>query len=139
MSGQLLGALVFVPKDIVLERCAVDGQLRSQVGSSANSLKVLATIVRHEGLLGFFRAYLPHQYVFVPFNGLTFTFLGMGKDAGSQAGLPTSSVAFSVANTLWSGALAAWLTTPLDLVKTRLQVYNPHYVPHYHLLRYHDK
>ena len=65
--AELVGSMVFVPKDIVVERCAIDGQLASQVGSSANSLKVLSTIIKHEGASGFFRAFLPHQYVFIPF------------------------------------------------------------------------
>ena len=30
-------------------------------------------IVRHEGVLGLYRAYIIHQFVWAPFNGLYFT------------------------------------------------------------------
>ena len=122
MAGQLVGSLVFVPKDIVVERCAIDGQLTSQVGSSASSLRVLATIAKHEGAAGFFRAFLPHQYVFIPFNGLTMTLAGKGREAGAAVGLDPSAPTFGVANTFASAAAAALATTPIDVVKTRIQV-----------------
>lgn len=69
-TAQLVASLAYVPRDVIVERCAIDGQLKSQVGSSANSVQVFATIIRHEGVLGFYRAYVTHQAVFVPFNGL---------------------------------------------------------------------
>lgn len=34
--------------------------------------------MRTEGLAGFYRAYVPHQFVWIPFNGLMLTFLGDG-------------------------------------------------------------
>lgn len=47
---------------------------------------------------------------------------GKGREAGAEAGLPTSSISFGVANTALSASAAAWLTTPIDVIKTRLQV-----------------
>ena len=68
-------------------------------------------------------AFLPHQYVYVPFNGLVLTFAGQGKAFAPTLGVrDTSAPAFGVLNTLISAAAAAWLTTPIDVVKTRLQV-----------------
>ena len=121
-AGQLISSLAYVPRDVIVERCAIDGQLSKQVGSSASSVKVLATIIRHEGLWGFYRAYLPHQIVWIPFNGLMMTFMGRGRDMGTAIGADTSSVGFGVLNTFISSSAAALLTTPIDVVKTRLQV-----------------
>ena len=61
--AQLISSLAYVPRDVVIERCAIDGQLKSQVGSAANSAQVLRTIWRTERLAGFYRAYIPHQLV----------------------------------------------------------------------------
>ena len=38
MNAQLLASVAYVPRDIVVERCAIDGQLSKQVGSTASSL-----------------------------------------------------------------------------------------------------
>ena len=122
MAGQLVSSLAYVPRDVIVERCAVDGQLAKQVGSSGSSAQVLATIMRTEGFGGFYRAYMPHQFVWIPFNGLMLTFLGKGKEAGDAAGFSTATLSFGVVNTLCSASAAAWLTTPIDVVKTRLQV-----------------
>ena len=37
MNAQLLASIAYIPRDIVVERCAIDGQLKSQVGSTASS------------------------------------------------------------------------------------------------------
>lgn len=52
----------------------------------------------------------------------SFLFLGQAKAVGRALGAQTDRPAFSVAASGAAGAAAAWLTTPLDVVKTRLQV-----------------
>ena len=121
-AGQLVASLAYVPRDVIVERCAIDGQLAKQVGSSSSSSTVLGTIMRAEGLLGFYRAYVPHQFLWIPCNGLMLAFVGKGKDLGVAAGMQTSTVSFGVLNTLSSASAAAWLTTPIDVIKTRLQI-----------------
>ena len=37
MNAQLLSSIAYVPRDIVIERCAIDGQLSKQVGSESES------------------------------------------------------------------------------------------------------
>lgn len=122
MNAQLLASIAYVPRDIVVERCAIDGQLKSQVGSTASSIAALQTIFSAEGLRGFFRAFLPHQMVWVPFNGLFFAALGKCKDAEAALGIDSSSYGVNVANTFMSAAFAAVATNPIDVIKTRLQV-----------------
>jgi hypothetical protein len=121
-AGQLVASLAYVPRDVIVERCAIDGQLAKQVGSSSSSSTVLGTIMRAEGLRGFYRAYVPHQFLWIPCNGLMLAFVGKGKDLGVAAGMQTSTVSFGVLNTLSSASAAAWLTTPIDVIKTRLQI-----------------
>ena len=124
MMAQLVSSFAYVPRDIIIERCAIDGQLKSQVGSTGSSLAALRTIIGHESLMGFYRAYLPHQFVWVPFNGLFFTFLGkLQSFEESYAGIDSSkSYLLGVANTFLAAAGASIMTNPIDVVKTRLQV-----------------
>ena len=40
-AAQLVSSFAYVPRDIILERCAIDGQLKTQVGSTSSSLAAL--------------------------------------------------------------------------------------------------
>ncbi|EOD33103.1 hypothetical protein EMIHUDRAFT_460467 [Emiliania huxleyi CCMP1516] len=123
MNAQLLASIAYIPRDIVVERCAIDGQLKSQVGSTASSAAALRTILSAEGLAGFYRAFLPHQLVWVPFNGIFFAALGKLKEAEAALGVKTEErYLLGVANTFASAGVAAAATNPIDVVKTRLQV-----------------
>lgn len=122
MNAQLLASIAYVPRDVIVERCAIDGQLKSQAGSTANSAAALRTIFVGEGLSGFFRAFVPHQLVWVPFNGIFFAALGKCNDLEKAAGIDTRSYALGVFNTFASAAFAAVCTNPIDVIKTRLQV-----------------
>lgn len=120
--AQLISSLAYVPRDVVVERCAIDGQLKSQIGSAGTSAQVLRTIWQTERFAGFYRAYLPHQLVWIPYNGLFFSALGKVTEFEQSYGIDTSSYWLGVANTFCCGAAAGWATTPIDVVKTRLQV-----------------
>mmetsp|Transcript_33620 Transcript_33620/g.106743 ORF Transcript_33620/g.106743 Transcript_33620/m.106743 type:complete len:289 (-) Transcript_33620:99-965(-) len=121
-SAQLIGSLAYVPRDIIIERCAIDGQLKTQVGSCQSSLHALRTMLAHEGLWGFYRAYVPHQFVWIPYNGLFFALLGKLEALEARAGLPRDALALGVANSAVCAAAAGWATTPIDVIKTRVQV-----------------
>jgi len=120
--AQLIGSLAYVPRDVVIERCAIDGQLKSQVGSCTSSLQALRTMLQHEGMAGFYRAYMPHQFVWIPYNGLFFALLGRLEAVEKASGLPSSSFGLGMANSAACAAAAGWVTTPLDVIKTRVQV-----------------
>ena len=120
--AQLISSLAYVPRDVIIERCAIDGQVKSQVGSAASSMQVLRTIMQTEGVAGFYRAYIPHQFVWIPYNGLFFAMLGKINDAEVALGVDNSSYAIGIANSAVCGGAAAWATTPIDVIKTRVQV-----------------
>uniref|UniRef100_A0A7S2HHE8 Mitochondrial carrier protein n=1 Tax=Alexandrium andersonii TaxID=327968 RepID=A0A7S2HHE8_9DINO len=124
--AQLVGSLAYVPRDVIVERCAIDGQLKSQVGSCSSSIEALRTMWVHEGMGGFYRAYMPHQFVWIPYNGLFFALLGRLEaaevEAGVSSGSDGASFGLGVVNSGFCAALAGWATTPLDVIKTRVQV-----------------
>merc|ERR1711924_530221 len=96
--AQLFMSLAYVPRDIMIERCAVDGQLRGQVGSCKHSLAAFRTIWTQEGAMGFYRAYIPHQFVWIPYNGLFFALLGQLRAAQSSLGMEKRSFAIETVN-----------------------------------------
>lgn len=121
-AAQLVGSLAYVPRDIIVERCAIDGQLKSQVGSCGNSIEAFRTMLRHEGMMGFYRAYVPHQFVWIPYNGLFFSFLGRLQAFEESKGIKQGGFLLGMVNTAACAAVAGFLTTPIDVVKTRVQV-----------------
>ena len=121
MSAQLVSSIAYVPRDIVVERCAIDGQIAKQVGSTASSVAALKTIFSTEGAMGFFRAFVPHQLVWVPFNGIFMWALGRCKQFEVDNGVEQTYM-IGVGNTFCAAAFAAACTNPIDVIKTRMQI-----------------
>lgn len=118
MCGQLVGSLGFLPRDIITERCQIEGQVKVNATYSG-SFNALKSIWKTEGMRGFYRAYWPHQMAWVPFNGSYWAIYGQLKDATSHM---EQTNALRLGNTFTAGAIAAFITAPVDLVKTRMQV-----------------
>jgi hypothetical protein len=55
--------------DVVKERLQIEGQLKTteNMGGSTNAIR---QIIKHEGIIGLYRAYWLHQMTWMPFNGL---------------------------------------------------------------------
>eukprot|EP00746_Dinoflagellata_sp_MGD_P151191 gnl/MRDRNA2_/MRDRNA2_82848_c0_seq2.p1 gnl/MRDRNA2_/MRDRNA2_82848_c0~~gnl/MRDRNA2_/MRDRNA2_82848_c0_seq2.p1 ORF type:complete len:297 (+),score=62.58 gnl/MRDRNA2_/MRDRNA2_82848_c0_seq2:101-991(+) len=121
-AAQLMASLAYVPRDIIVERCAIDGQLNQQVGSCGTSMSAFRTMMAHEGMMGFYRAYVPHQFVWIPYNGLFFAFYGRMQALEESYGIKQDGFALSACNTAVCAAAAGFLTTPIDVIKTRVQV-----------------
>ena len=120
--GQLCGSLAWVPMDVIKERCQVEGQVKTVINYS-NSRTALMGILQKEGILGLYRAYFIHQFTWAPFNGLYWMFYEKSKSSliNYTNGNITQTQNFLLSSTI-AGAAASYLTSPLDLVKTRLQV-----------------
>jgi len=118
--AQLCGSVTWVPMDVIKERLQIEGQLKTGevYGSSWQAVK---QICRHEGFMGLYRAYVIHQFVWAPFNGLYFTTYERTKKYMSDQYNSGPVVAGTVAS-ISAGTVASVVTSPLDLVKTRLQV-----------------
>lgn len=138
MIAETVACIIYVPVDVIKERLQV--QHASATGSSnashyEGSLDALQKIAKTEGMAGIYKGYGATLASFGPFSALYFMFYERCKaetrqylfDPNQQQ--PKSSLdkmeiplPWLVLCTSSAGALASWLTSPLDMAKLRLQV-----------------
>jgi hypothetical protein len=99
---------------------------RAAGGGYRGSLHAASVIARVEGPVALYRGFGVTQAVWAPFNAVYLPLWEGGKRAGvalsgvgSAAELP---VQYELASAFCASALAAALSNPMDVVKTRLQV-----------------
>lgn len=146
MLAEAVTCIIYVPVDVVKERMQVqsreslipnnDSLRKPQSYHYNGSLDALKQIIRTEGMQGIYRGYWATLASFGPFSALYFVFYERCKDWSKQilqdnktdntnaqrmddGDLPLH---YLVACSAGSGALASWLTSPLDMAKLRLQV-----------------
>lgn len=135
-SGALsrsISATLVTPLELIRTRLQASG---SHTGSRnlASFFGELASQVRHEGPSVMFRGLVPTLYRDVPFSAIYFagyetmkrvmTGSGLGERNAGDSRSKEFSVAFVSGST--SGVLAAIVTQPFDLIKTRLQAEAQH-------------
>lgn len=146
MSGMLAEAvccIIYVPVDVVKERLQIQQQ-RNNGPSNANvqyngSFDALRQITKTEGIRGIYKGYGATLASFGPFSALYFMFYEQCKALSREyidrqnnnignnmtpiikvdGDLPLFHL---IACSSGAGALASWLTSPLDMAKLRLQV-----------------
>lgn len=123
MLAESVSCVLWVPIDVVKERQQVAGVSAQRRPST---LDVIRQIVRTEGVRGVYRGYAATLASFGPFSALYFAFYERLKTGAERA---TSTARGSLLPLPWqilcassAGAAASLLTSPLDLVKLRLQV-----------------
>lgn len=145
--GDTLGSFVYVPCEVMKQRMQVQGTRRSwssvimkdnisvkpgtqMYGYYTGIFQAGCSIWKEQGLKGLYAGYWSTLARDVPFAGLMVMFYEALKDVteyGRQKWIPNSSwhVNSSVEGLLLgglAGGFSAYLTTPLDVVKTRLQI-----------------
>eukprot|EP00850_Spirogloea_muscicola_P003988 SM000016S01976 [mRNA] locus=s16:987099:989960:+ [translate_table: standard] len=138
-TGETLSSLVFVPCEVVKQRMQLQGSHHGWEQATLTSLNktypyyrstwhAFTTIARQEGIHGLFAGYFSTLARDVPFAGLQIMLYevfkglharneGYGRWLGSKSSLVEEFVIGGTA-----GGISAVVTTPLDVVKTRLQV-----------------
>lgn len=137
-SGMLAEAVtctIYVPVDVVKERMQVQQRLNFDANSNPHykgSWDALRSIANTEGIRGIYKGYWATLASFGPFSALYFMFYERFKELArerhqislTQNRMEDANLPFLhlMACSAGAGALASWLTSPLDMAKLRLQV-----------------
>ncbi|KAJ1376123.1 Mitochondrial carrier protein, partial [Sesbania bispinosa] len=130
MASSLLSQAVFVPIDVISQKLMVQGY--SGHTQYSGGLDVARKVLRSEGVRGLYRGfglsvmtYSPSSAVWWASYGSSqrfmWRFLGDGKHEKDTPSLSKIILA-QAAGGIIAGATASCITTPLDTIKTRLQV-----------------
>ncbi|CEM11130.1 unnamed protein product [Vitrella brassicaformis CCMP3155] len=91
--------------------------------SQSNSWQVIKHIYSQQGLRGFFRGWGVAAAVYTPFSAVWWSCYETSKDVLSHLTWPAAAV--HLASGLVAGAMAAFVTQPVDVLKTRVQTAMP--------------
>lgn len=111
--GNVLSSAIMVPKELITQRM--------QTGAKGRSYEVLIKILQNEGVLGLYRGYSATLLRNLPagvisYSSFEYLKLAFMKHTNKDCLEPVQSV---ICGAL-AGAISASITTPLDVVKTRL-------------------
>ncbi|KAK1322671.1 hypothetical protein QJS10_CPA02g00441 [Acorus calamus] len=111
--GNIVSSAIMVPKELVTQRM--------QAGAPGRSWEVLCQIVSKDGVLGLYSGYSATLLRNLPAGVLSYSSFEYLKAAVlKKTGKPNLEPAQSVLCGALAGAISASVTTPLDVVKTRL-------------------
>jgi hypothetical protein len=135
MLAETVACIVYVPVDVIKERLQVQAlQSNSAFADSATpyrgSWDALKRILLTERLSGIYKGYGATLASFGPFSAFYFVFFEKFKErarsdsSGTIQHLNDGDIPLHllVASSASAGALASWITSPLDMAKLRLQV-----------------
>ncbi|XP_050229899.1 uncharacterized protein LOC126679003 [Mercurialis annua] len=131
MTASLFSQAVFVPIDVVSQKLMVQGY--SGHAKYNGGLDVARNIIKTDGFRGFYRGfglsvmtYSPSSAVWWASYGssqrVIWRLLGYGTDADIAAPSHSKLMLVQASGGIIAGATASCITTPLDTIKTRLQV-----------------
>ncbi|XP_078430138.1 mitochondrial substrate carrier family protein [Wolffia australiana] len=131
MTASLLSQAIFVPIDVVSQKLMVQGY--SGYARYTGGLDVARKAIKADGIRGLYRGFGLSVLVYSPSSAvwwasygssqrIIWNFLGHGKDQAEYRPSPWMLSCVQGAGGLIAGATASIITTPLDTIKTRLQV-----------------
>ena len=112
--GEILACLVRVPTEVIKQR--------TQAGHHQSSWQSFSYTVKQEGIRGLYRGYLSTVSRDVPFAFIQYpVWEGLKKRWSYDLGKPLTPIQSALCGAV-AGSIAASLTTPLDVAKTRIML-----------------
>jgi len=132
LVGDLFASAIYVPSEVVKVRLQLQGSYNNPAFFSGYNYKstyhAIKTIIRTESASALYSGYRATMLRDLPFSALQFAFYEQFKRWSSLVGRSMSSwrsvadyIPWEVVNGVMAGGLAGFITTPLDVVKTRIQ------------------
>lgn len=126
--GDLASSVFYVPSEVLKTRLQLQGRFNNPHFQSGynykNTFSAASTIIRNEGWRTLFFGYKATLFRDLPFSALQFAFYEKFR-AFALNGRQDLSIPLELATGAGAGGLAGILTTPLDVIKTRIQTQNP--------------
>ena len=130
LFGDLAAAPAYVPSEVLKTRLQLQGRYNNPYFNSGYNYRsttdAARTIVRTEGFSALFHGYKATLWRDLPFSALQFTFYEKERElAKSYMGSNNIGLLLEIATAASAGGAAGVITTPLDVVKTRIQTQLP--------------
>ncbi|KAJ0576169.1 putative mitochondrial carrier domain superfamily [Helianthus annuus] len=119
MAASLCSQGVFVPFDVISQRLMVQGY--SGHASYNGGLDVARKVLKQDGIRGLYRGFGVSVMTYSPSSAVCM--LGHGNDGDGSIPSQGTIVMIQGAGGISAAAAASLITTPLDTIKTRLQVH----------------
>lgn len=114
--GEVAACLARVPTEVV--------KVRSQTSSARTNIAIVRDIIREEGIFGMYRGFTSTVIRDAPFSAIQFPIWELLKRRHQEKYSRPAGVYYSAFYGSISGGTAAFLTTPLDVAKTRIMLAN---------------
>ncbi|KAJ4406593.1 hypothetical protein N0V91_004536 [Didymella pomorum] len=130
LLGDLAAAPSYVPSEVLKTRLQLQGRYNNPYFNSGYNYRsttdAVRMIIKNEGFSALFHGYKATLWRDLPFSALQFTFYEKERDfAKSYMGSSNIGLLLEIATAASAGGAAGVITTPLDVVKTRIQVQQP--------------
>jgi len=143
--AEICGSFIWVPQDVIKQRlqvqrtvsqkrlqsaCSFSTIVKSESSemrpTSGGSLQMLKKILSEEGFRGLFKGYWVSLATYAPFVAIYFTVYEQlklcARDFQKLASLEDLTLSSQIVGGALAGGIAAAITCPMDVIKTRLQV-----------------
>lgn len=130
LLGDLAAAPSYVPSEVLKTRLQLQGRYNNPYFNSGYNYRsttdAVRKIIRQEGFGALFHGYKATLWRDLPFSALQFTFYEKERDlAKDYVGSNNIGLLLEIATAASAGGAAGVITTPLDVVKTRIQTQLP--------------